>query len=140
MTDLRSFAKRLRYFANDIPKQANEIKKNVVQEIVNTIVPATPVRTGQARSGYFTTNGEASGSLPYGPFTQDGYQSIARARAAVMQAKPGVPMHITNNLPYIARLNTGYSTQAPAQFVEIAIGEARAIIRRQVIRYTGREQ
>lgn len=141
MTDLRSFAKRLRYFADDIPKQANEIKKQAVQEIVLTVVPATPVRTGQARSGYFTTNGEAdSSSLPYGPFTQDGYQTINRMRVALIGARPGVPMHVTNNLPYIGRLNTGYSTQAPAQFIEIAIGEARAIIRRQVIRYTGREK
>lgn len=126
----------MRAFANDIPKQVNEIKKQAVQEIILQVVPDTPVRTGQARSNYFTTNGTASGSITaHGPFTKDGYQSVNRMRVALQGARPGVAMHITNNLPYIARLNQGYSAQAPAQFVEIAIARGQAIIARQTIRY-----
>lgn len=138
MAEPRGFAKKIRAYADDIPKQVNEIKRQTVREIVLTVVPETPVRTGQARSNYYTTNGSPSTEITaHGPFTQDGYQSIARMEAAFRNAKPGVPMHITNNLPYIGRLNDGYSTQAPANFVEMAIGEARAIIRRQLIRYRG---
>lgn len=138
MASPRSFAKKMRAFANDVPKQVNEIKKQAVQEIVLTVVPATPVRTGQARSNYFTTNGGANTSaLAFGPFTKDGYQSVNRMRVALQGAKPGIAMHVTNNLPYIGRLNDGYSAQAPANFVQIAIASAQAIIRRQVIRYGG---
>lgn len=138
MPDPRGFAKKMRAWADDIPKQVNEVKRQAAREIVLAIVPATPVRTGQARSNYFTTNGEANTSITAtGPFTQDGYQSIARAQVAFNGAKPGVPMHITNNLPYIGRLNDGYSSQAPANFIEIAKAAAVAIIERQVIRYKG---
>jgi hypothetical protein len=138
MASPRSFAKKMRAYADDIPKQVNEIKKQVVQEIVLEVVPDTPVATGQARSNYFTTNGSAdTSSTAFGPFTKNGYQSINRMRTALQSAKPGVPMHVTNNLPYIARLNEGYSLQAPANFIEIAISRGRAIIQRQVIRYGG---
>lgn len=134
----RSFAKRIRAYKDDIPKQVNEIKKQAVQEIVLQVVPDTPVLTGQARSNYFTTNGSPdTGSTAYGPFTQNGYQSLNRMRVALQGARPGVPMYITNNLPYIGRLNDGYSTQAPANFIQIAIARAQGIIRRQVIRYGG---
>jgi len=136
MASPRSFAKKMRAFANDIPKQVNEIKKQVVQEIVLQVVPDTPVDTGQARSNYFTTNGTANSSIAaFGPFTKDGYQSINRMRVALQGAKPGVSMHVTNNLPYIGRLNDGYSAQAPANFVQIAIARGQAIIARQTIRY-----
>lgn len=138
MASPRSFAKKMRAFADDIPKQVNEIKKQAVQEIVLQVVPDTPVLTGQARSNYYTTNSDPdTSSTAFGPFTQDGYQSINRMRVALQGAKPGIPMHVTNNLPYIGRLNDGYSAQAPANFVQIAIGRAQAIIARQVIRYGG---
>lgn len=136
MASPRSFAKKMRAFANDIPKQVNEIKKQAVQEIVLQVVPDTPVLTGQARSNYFTYNGEANGSITaFGPFSKDGYQSINRMRVALQGAKAGVPMHIVNNLPYIAKLNGGSSTQAPENFVQIAIARGQAIIARQTIRY-----
>ena len=138
MANPRGFAKKMRAWADDIPKQVNEIKKQAVNEIVQQIVPDTPVLTGQARSNYFTTNGAPdTSSLAYGPFTQDGYQSINRARTATAAAKPGVPMFITNNLPYIGKLNGGSSKQAPANFIEIAKDRGLAIIARQVIRYRG---
>jgi hypothetical protein len=37
-------------------------------------------------------------------------------------------MHITNNLPYIVRLNQGYSAQAPAGYVEQGVLAARRAI------------
>lgn len=138
MAEPRGFAKKMRAYADDIPKQVNEIKRQTAREIVLTVVPDTPVRTGQARSNYYLTNGAPDTSITaHGPFTQNGYQSIARAQVAFRNAKPGVPMYITNNLPYIASLNRGSSPQAPRNFIEIAIGEAKGIIRRQVIRYRG---
>lgn len=138
MANPRGFAKKMRAWADDIPKQVNEIKRQTAREIVLGLVPATPVLTGQARSNYFTTNGVPDDTTTaHGPFTKDGYQSIARVQEAFSDAQPGVPMFITNNLPYIARLNDGYSAQAPANFIQIEIAQAQAMIQRQVIRYRG---
>lgn len=37
---------------------------------------------------------------------------------------------ITNNLPYIRRLNDGYSAQAPAGFVDAALAKAKRAVKR----------
>lgn len=138
MANPRGFAKKMRAWAQDIPRQVNEIKKQTAMEIVLTVVPATPVRSGQARSNYYVTVGNPdTTSTAFGPFTRDGYQSIARAREAIQRVQPGQPIYITNNLPYIGRLNDGYSTQAPANFIQIAVAQAEAIIVRQIVRYRG---
>lgn len=56
----------------------------------------------------------------------DGTPTINEARAVISrygerQASRGVPIHIQNAVPYIGRLNDGYSAQAPAGFVEEAV-------------------
>lgn len=138
MANPRGFAKKMRAWADDIPKQVNEVKKQVASEIILQVVPATPVLTGQARSNYHTAINEPDRSiLAFGPFTKDGYRSIAQMRQVIPRVKPGEPLYITNNLPYIYKLNDGSSKQAPKNFIEIAINEARDIIRRQRIRYRG---
>ena len=42
------------------------------------------------------------------------------------------PVYVTNNVPYIEKLNRGWSAQAPAAFVEaqiqITINEVRALV------------
>ncbi len=48
-------------------------------------------------------------------------ETINQARAVLATKKPGQKIYITNNLPYIRRLNDGYSKQAPAGFVERAV-------------------
>jgi hypothetical protein len=39
------------------------------------------------------------------------------------------PIHLNNNLPYIIPLNQGWSTQAPAGFIDMAILDGLAAIR-----------
>lgn len=132
----RSFAKRMRAFAKDIPRQQNEIKKELAIESVLQVVPDTPVLSGQARSNWTASLGSPNNSfILFGPFTTAGDNAVNRARAVIAGAKPGQDIYLTNNLPYIERLNNGYSKQAPAMFFEIAIARAKGILKRQVIRY-----
>lgn len=46
-----------------------------------------------------------------------------QSRTAIEQARPYDTLWLVNNLPYIQRLNEGWSKQAPAKFVERSIGE-----------------
>lgn len=80
-----------------------------------------PVDTGRARAGWGITTGESIEAPPpgtYGPpplpdvSGLDGYQ----------------PAAIMNALPYIARLEDGWSKQAPNGFIRLAIMEVEAEI------------
>lgn len=147
----KGFAKRLRKVAENIPKQQNEIKRELAIEALTQIVGDTPVDTGRARDNWNASAGSPDFTVrsgPYGPSrhrgqntggspTRGGNQSINRGRAIIRSArvKPGVPVYISNGLAYIARLNSGYSRQAPSNFVAIAIARAQGIVRRQLRRY-----
>ncbi len=49
-----------------------------------------------------------------------GVKTIDRGKDALANYQLGPEIIITNNVPYIERLNNGHSTQAPAGFVEKA--------------------
>lgn len=93
------------------------------------VVLATPVDTGRARSNWQASlNAPATGTREAYVEGSSGSSAGANAQAAIDQGKTvigatknGDAVHLTNNLPYIGRLNEGHSAQAPAGFVEEAI-------------------
>lgn len=85
----------------------------------------TPVDTNHARANWVPSigapyTGESDG-------TSDG-QHAAGVAAVVSYRPSDGPLFVSNNVPYIAYLNMGSSTQAPAGFVERCIDEAEATI------------
>jgi hypothetical protein len=96
----------------------------------------TPVDTGRARSNWIAQIGSAPDTVidAYVPGSL-GDTEAANTQAALDQAeaviknyKGGQEIHITNNLPYIQRLNDGWSSQAPANFVEQGVMEALQVV------------
>ncbi len=84
------------------------------------LVPATPVDTGLARG-----NWRPSLRVPVSEATSladpTGRATVARIANVARQFRLGQQMFIVNRLPYIRRLNAGWSSQAPAGFVEAAV-------------------
>lgn len=84
---------------------------------------STPVDTGRARWGWMCSIGRPALSAP-----PPGQYSMAAARAAdtftVSAVSGRDPLYVANNVPYIHRLNEGWSKQAPARFVELAFDAA----------------
>lgn len=82
------------------------------------LIEKTPVDTGWARSNWLPSVGvprkETVGEP--GSLNQAAAQ-FGQAEVAGWQITSG-PIYITNNVPYISRLNAGSSTQAPSGFVE----------------------
>lgn len=68
-------------------------------------------------------DGEASAPDPRGDATQ------ARIRAGVMGAPAAGVHYIVNNLPYAERIEDGWSTQAPAGVVGLAVVEFDGVVR-----------
>jgi hypothetical protein len=90
----------------------------------------TPVDTGWARANWFVGIGRPS--TRDGNFLDPDSGDVAEANSAAETGLGSVlaytlaagSVYITNNVPYILRLNDGYSQQAPAGFVQRAIQEA----------------
>lgn len=131
MADLRSFADRMRKRAKGVEDNADKLVRTVALAVDATVVMATPVDEGRARSNWqVALDGPATGTIePYSP-GREGSTGGENSRAAIEQGKQAIAgykggsssaIHITNNLPYIKRLNDGWSAQAPAGFVEQAV-------------------
>ena len=122
MAEENEFAKRLGAIGTNVAENADKLVRKVAMTIDRTVVMATPVDTGRARANWI-----ASLNAPTSATTT----SVSPSGAEAMEQAAGViagydgdndaEIHITNNLPYIGPLNEGYSRQAPANFVSIAV-------------------
>lgn len=136
MGNLRDLADRMRAQAGVITESANTVKKNAATQIIDYLARATPVDSGQAISNWQVTldSPNAHRIEPYvkgkhgSTYEVNVDQTIQQARATIAAARPGQTLWIQNPLPYIRRLNDGYSSQAPAGFVEAAQLIGRKVI------------
>ena len=133
MGDTNDFVRRIEIRASKIKDNANKIKRKAALVIDQTVVLATPVDTGRARSNWIVQLNSPNTSTiePYSTGNKLGLSDIANATSAInqgssviSQAKTGDSIYISNNLDYIGKLNEGSSRQAPEQFVQKAIDEA----------------
>ena len=124
-----SFSSELKSFSDKALKNTDRVRRAAIIEILNGVVSNTPVDTGRARGNWQTTvNAPASGDIKNvrAPSAVD-----AEARANMGELKDTV--FITNNLPYISKLNEGSSKQAPARFVETEVARVAANLRKNGI-------
>lgn len=110
-----------------VAENADRLTKKVAMAVDASVVLNTPVDTGRARSNWQAElNAPASGEAEPVPAA-----AAIAAAAAVVNKYNGdrhKEIHLTNNLPYIGRLNDGWSAQAPAGFVEEAVHAGAAQI------------
>lgn len=121
--DLKSFGRKMRVTGRVVADNADKLVRAVAVAVDGTVVLGTPVDTGRAR-----TNWQAELDKPATGTVQTAgagaaQASIDKAGKVIEQYNGDThkEIHITNNLPYIGRLNDGWSAQAPAGFVEEAV-------------------
>ena len=108
--------------AGDFEDIINEEVRATALILLRDVVLSTPVDTGRARGNWLVdVNSFRMETLEVqdksgGQTIQQGATKIGEARA---QKYPTITL--SNNLPYISRLNQGWSQQAPKMFVESAI-------------------
>lgn len=135
--DLFKLADKLERKAKAIEEAASQTAVDVALAIVGDLAYKTPVDTSQALS-----NWQVSLDAPLTTFISPHYpgefgssqnasaqETINRAKAVLKDKKPGQKIYITNNAPYIVRLNNGHSGQQPAGFVERAVLIGRKTIK-----------
>lgn len=119
-------------FVDKASKTADVEIRKICLDLLTGIVLKTPVDTGRARANWFTSVGSPSGNVTTST-DPSGSSAISSGLSAISQATGNV-LWITNNLPYIYRLEFGtynngpktvggFSRQAPAGMVRVTIND-----------------
>lgn len=145
---LDEFSKVMAALGVTVVEGAGELVRKVALAADQAVVVATPVDTGAARSNWLVSlNVPDSRVVPAYSRGAGGSTASANTQAALEQARQkaagfragvGGAIVITNNLAYIDRLNSGWSAQAPAGFVERAVLTAAQAVTNFTIMRRGR--
>lgn len=143
MATASQFAKRILRRSIQMEKGIESIKREVALAVHQEVVRATPVDTGQARLNWTLTSGRPSTTfIRVDPGMNPGAAIPMSDRAAesgflrhILSSRPGQPIYVSNNAPYINELNWGKSAQAPAAFIQRAALAGARIARRARIWY-----
>lgn len=128
--DLVYLSRQMYKIAKAVEEDVNDFVKMVAADTHEQIVERTPVDVGTARSNWIARIG-VPWRYVYRAFAPGSHLgrgergnlsgAVRQARAVISRRKPEQTIYITNNLPYITRLNSGYSRQSPAGFVQSGI-------------------
>ena len=138
-----SFSADITAFVKKAQGRADRVVKKVVIDLGTSIIMKNPVGNpdlwkSPAPAGYVGGRSRANwqygnGVMPSGSIDavdQSGQKTIAALTAGVLTSD-GASIHwIANSLPYINRLEQGWSKQAPAGMVELTVTEFQQIVKR----------
>lgn len=132
---MASFELQIAEFAKRAGANADLVCKKVGIDVFASVVRRTPVDTGRARGNWVVSIGSPSSmisaALDPGDYGDDpGSSSAVKADAALADFQIGASIYIMNNLPYIKRLEDGYSTQTPpGVMVALTVVEFKDFVR-----------
>ena len=111
----------------------DKLVKKVAMAVLDKVVHATPHDTGQARANWKVTVQETSPSDGpfFGELDYDGDRTVAEGQSIMGESprEAGQTIWISNALPYIEALNDGWSNQAAAGFVGLAVQQGSTVAR-----------
>jgi hypothetical protein len=123
-----SFEDDLRKFERKTTRKMTQVGRKVALELFGRVILKTPVDTGRARANWQVTIGTtANGTVEIDDKSGGATMSAATAASAGFNA--GDTIYLTNNLPYILKLEEGSSQQAPAGMVALTVQEFAAIVK-----------
>ena len=108
----------------DLEQATERGAQALVMDIHSKLVPGTPKDTGWAQSNWIGSVGNPV-SKPIGSKQRiDNSAQVAGLKELSTWKFVQGPAYITNNVPYIQKLNSGWSGQAPAGFIEAVVQDA----------------
>ena len=118
------FARRIQRRARQVEAGALDALRATALVINQTVIFATPKDTGHAKANWQVGIGVPVTNEIDAEDPGQGEATISRNAVAIRLAPRGHTIILSNNVPYIHKLNEGSSSQAPAMFVEIAVATA----------------
>lgn len=160
MATLAQFSQNIRKRSSQIENAGTRVVKAVSKRALRALVWATPVDKGVARSNWRVGIGAPTTAVigAYSPGKKLGIGERANGNAAIAAGLVRInsvrgaagrggglqtAIYITNNTDYIGNLsngrglNDGFSPQAPAGFIDVALVEANSVIRNFRVFQTG---
>ncbi len=116
--------RRLLLASERITRSIEALVADVIEEIGNRLVPATPVDTGFARANWRPSLNVPI-DIPVSFLDPSGQATMARIATVAARWRIGDVAYIRNNIAYIAALNAGSSPQAHPDFVARAARDGR---------------
>lgn len=120
---------RVRVVIDGLSRTVGDVVRDIALDVHARLQDATPVDTGWARSNWIpqigtpfegtagTREDAEQGRIDSGSAT------AGRAEVSRYRLEQG-DIHVSNEVPYIEKLNAGSSSQAPAAFVQAAAQRA----------------
>lgn len=125
-----SFEQQIKRIIDNREGVTREIFAASAIQVAEKVITRTPVDTGRARGNWNASIDRYDESTSDSRTAQQA-QADTRQRASQLQL--GDTFTLVNGLPYIRRLEYGYSKQAPRGIVRITVDEFNAALR-EVIR------
>lgn len=122
-----SFGDDLKQFSLNLGNVSEEVFRGTSIDMSTKVITRTPVDTGRARGNWFATIDTPSDQVTDSQ-SKSGIRPIGKARTTADKSKLGQSFYLTNNLPYIERLENGYSGQAPEGMVERTVNEFQRVV------------
>jgi len=119
-----AFADDVKRFALEVRGQNYKVVRTATLELFSGIIKSTPVDTGRARGNWQTSVGQPQG----GTLERTGMEAALAEVQATVPEGAGQLVYLSNNLPYIERLENGWSQQAPIGMVRINVDRVRQML------------
>ena len=122
---------QVRAIVRGLERLTERVVTKLTLDVTANLIEATPVDTGWARANWVPSIGSAFEEDLTD--TESSAQNAAMAKQKQQSAIAGVvtgyklnrgKVFISNNVPYVGRLNDGSSMQAPSGFIQTAIAKA----------------
>jgi len=115
---------QLEAFGQKATTQVGRVKKAAALDVWRRVTMANPVDTGRSRAAWNIAINTADMSVP-----PEGRNHSTPTVPAIGEVRPGEPVIVSNNVPYIAALERGHSQrQAPSGFVAAAVNATQQFL------------
>lgn len=134
-----SFTQDVRNFAKQTEKDVHEVYTLAAEKYASEVIRKTPVDQGFAKGSWSVgINGDPKifreRPDPVGNFT------VTRAIQAIARSKPGDFIRLATNIPYMTRLEYGWSKQQPNGWIRAATARFRRMVRAAVREVRGKSR
>lgn len=128
MTDFSSQLKNA--YQQKVLVNLDQTIRRVAIVVDTALVETTPVKSGRARSNWLPSLNTPNRNIIEVPKDANGVNLKPPIDPVLSGFKLSDTILITNNLPYIRKLNEGSSVQAPAGFVDIALTKGKRAVKK----------
>lgn len=111
-----SFSEQIAKFGPAVSKRVDSVRRGVVIKLFSAVILDTPVLTGRARGNWQVSKNQPLRN-EIAREDKGGQAPIAEVSKAALESTGDEPLFLSNNLPYIAKLEEGYSGKAPEGMV-----------------------